>query len=344
MNKDVVSCDVCDKSVKTSQGSTSNLFGHLETHHPTQYAAVASKGTTPAASRKRKLDASSSKATNQPTLLSMIPYNKGNARHATIVEAVTRYLTSGCAAMYTVEKQSFIDLLKVLDPRFQCPGRNHFSQTAIPSAYMKLKAQVAEELKVPYVSLTTDGWSSLAKDPYISLTTHFIDDTWTLKTRCLSTMYAPDSHTADNLAQFTKAGLEEFGLYIINTVAMTTDSAANMIAACKNLGVQRVSCFGHILHNAVSTTLDKNQPIISLLRASRKIVSVFSFSFKFRSSLKKAQKELNLPSTQLVNDVCTRWGSKLNMLERLQTQLPAVEKLFNDGESATSMAAWPVCL
>lgn len=86
------------------------------------------------------------------------------------------------------------------------------------------------------ISLTTDGWSSISQDPYMSLTAHYINQDWELVTRCLKTEYHPESHTAENVADFIKDSLGEYGLRYGNVVTVTTDNAANMIAAVRNTG------------------------------------------------------------------------------------------------------------
>ena len=86
------------------------------------------------------------------------------------------------------------------------------------------------------VSLTSDGWSSVSKDSYMSLTAHYIDNEWNLVARTLKTQYHPESHTAVNLANFFKQGLHEYGLTTGTVVTMTTDSAANMVAAVREAG------------------------------------------------------------------------------------------------------------
>ena len=48
-------------------------------------------------------------------------------------------------------------------------------------------------------ALTTDGWSSLADDRYISLTCHFIDDSYIFQSLLLQTKHMPGSHTGENL-------------------------------------------------------------------------------------------------------------------------------------------------
>ena len=109
------------------------------------------------------------------------------------------------------------------------------------------------------ISVTTDGWTSITGDPYLSLTAHFITTDWHLTTRCLFTMYSPESHTADHISNFVKEGVHEYGLRIGNVVSITTDSAANMVAAARKLG--KFSCLLQwyselILYNCIGLMLD----------------------------------------------------------------------------------------
>ena len=232
--------------------------------------------------------------------------------------------------IHIVDKPVFKAMTKTLDPRFQCPGRNHFSQIAIPNMYKQAKTELIDELKgVKHVAVTADGWTSVARDQYVSLTTHCCLD-WKMKSACLAILYAPESHTGDYLAQFLRDGLKEFDIFTERVSAITTDSAKNMVSMGKKLQLPRVPCFGHVLHNAINSALSP-EPIENLLRSVRKLVSVFSFSNNLRQALAKAQKELHLKDNMLVNDVSTRWGSKLKMMERLKEQYPAVEKIFKNG-------------
>lgn len=49
-------------------------------------------------------------------------------------------------------------------------------------------------------------------------------------------MYSPESHTADHIANFVREGVQHYGLRTGNIVCITTDSAANMVAAARKLG------------------------------------------------------------------------------------------------------------
>ena len=86
------------------------------------------------------------------------------------------------------------------------------------------------------ISVTSDGWTSLTGDPYMSLTAHFVTPDFRLLTACLKTQYHPESHTAENIASFLEESIQEYGLRKGNIASMATDSAANMVAAAREAG------------------------------------------------------------------------------------------------------------
>ncbi|KAL4153991.1 hypothetical protein QTP88_001824 [Uroleucon formosanum] len=60
---------------------------------------------------------------------------------------------------------------------------------------------IKEELKdAKSVSCTSDCWSSIAQESYITVTAHFIDDQWCPKSYTLTTHKLEDRHTASNLS------------------------------------------------------------------------------------------------------------------------------------------------
>ncbi len=73
--------------------------------------------------------------------------------------------------------------------------------------------------------------------------------------------------------------LKEWELCPLKQVCLTTDSGANMVAAARNLGWTRISCFGHNLHSGVTKALDKDRKFERALGVARKIVSAFSCSW-----------------------------------------------------------------
>ena len=128
-------------------------------------------------------------------------YEKGSKRHKDITDAITFHLAKDMVPIYTVTIEGFKKMIRSLDKRYVIPPRTYFSQVATPDLYEKCRAKVETELsKVQYYAVTTDLWSSRTTEPYISLTVHFIDEDFELKSRCLQTAFFPENHTNENIA------------------------------------------------------------------------------------------------------------------------------------------------
>ena len=132
--------------------------------------------------------------------------------------------------IYTVTKEGFKKMIRSLDKRYIIPSRTYFSQVASPDLYEKCRAKVETEVSnVEYYAVTTDLWSSRTTEPYISLTVHFIDEDFKLKSRCLQTAFFPENHTSENIAAGLREAVAVWGLDETRQVCITTDNAANKI-------------------------------------------------------------------------------------------------------------------
>lgn len=79
-----------------------------------------------------------------------------------------------------------------------------------------------------FFSTTTDLWSSTTTEPCISLTVHFVNEEFELKSSCLQTPYFPDDHTGENIALGLREALAAWDLCEERQVAITTDNGTNM--------------------------------------------------------------------------------------------------------------------
>lgn len=61
----------------------------------------------------------------------------------------------------------------------------------------------------------------------------------------------------------------------------------------------------------------------------KKTVSTFSYSWKKRRELAEVQAQMNLPGHQLITESTTRWGSRLQMVERVLEQERALAKVLS---------------
>ena len=133
----------------------------------------------------------------------------------------------------------------------------------------------------------------------------------------------PEDHIGEHLQDALSKSFAEWGLDTIELVAITADNESNIKVACKLLTWMGVSCFGHNLDLAIIK--DLSDPWIDwVIGLCRKVVPSFSNSWKRQKELRKAQQQKNLPEKKLKGDVVTRWGSKVEMMQRVKEQQDAI--------------------
>ncbi|XDV32938.1 hypothetical protein PO909_003585 [Leuciscus waleckii] len=243
----------------------------------------------------------------------------------------------------TVEKPAFKAMLQTFDKQYVLPDRKYFSQTAIPEKYLSVKDGIIQDLKdIDHFSVTTDMWSSVNMMPYMSLTIHYLSANWELKSKCLETVFTPESHTSDNLAEALRSSFQEWSLDERKLVCITTDNGANIVAAVRKLGWTWLNCFGHNLHLAVTNAMKSEKDRTArAMGVCRHLVTAFSQSWQKKKKLQREQVEHNLPQHCLVLDCPTRWGTKQKMVARVLEQVPAIRRvLMDDRRSQHLIPTW----
>lgn len=301
------------------------MFQHLLKWHPREHAIV-----------KPSLTTISKKPATQLTLIQSIhkktKYTTSSQQHKTITDAMTRCIAESMLPVRLVDSVSFRDMVTALNPQYALPSRTHFRYVAIPALYNKVKLTVEEEMRnVTSYSLTMDAWSSVTTDPFLCVTAHYVDSDFFLKAKCLACVYVPEDHTGVNISKRVQEVLDEYKLTKEKLMAVTTDAGTNMVVALRELSVRRLTCFGHVLHNAITRALNKDNRISRTLGLCRKIVSAFSFSFKKRREFRIIQESLEVDQKTLKSDVSTRWGSMYKMLKSIKANHQAIQQLFSKG-------------
>ncbi len=246
-----VLCKTCRAKVATSSGNTTNLYRHLKNHHGNLHDECMMKKSGEKSSLVTQAH-SSKQTTIRASFASVIPYDKSSRRHREITTAITHYIGKDMVSVNMVPKDRFENLLHTLDRRYVISSRTYFNQVAIPQLCAECKEKVVTELKnVEYYATTTDMWSSRTTEPYLSLTVHFVNDNFELKSRCRQTAYFPTDHTGENIALGLRECLSSWGLNEEEQMCITTDNAANVIKAVELNQWTRLKCFGHRLHLAI---------------------------------------------------------------------------------------------
>ena len=116
------------------------------------------------------------------------------AKRQEIDNAVEDLIIKGLRPLSLVEDESFINLIKVCEPRYKVPSRATIVNR-LRKRYNDLSAQVKTELKsLDYCAITHDTWTSIATQNYGGLTVQYITPGWCLKSLCLETKELQDSH------------------------------------------------------------------------------------------------------------------------------------------------------
>ncbi|CAB4306765.1 unnamed protein product [Prunus armeniaca] len=176
------------------------------------------------------------------------------------------------------------------------------------------------------VCLTSDLWTSITTDGYLSLTAHFVDANWKLQKRILNFSFMPPPHSGVALCEkiyklLTSWGVEKKLFCMTLDNASSNDSFVMLLKGQLNLqnallmnGIFfHIRCCAHILNLIVQDGLKHIHDSVGKIRESIKYV---------RGSQGRKQKFLDCAAQVsldckkgLRQDVPTRWNSTFLMID-----------------------------
>lgn len=140
----------------------------------------------------------------------------------------------------------------LLTPTTPPPTRDYLTNKLIPSWYEIEKSNIITELsEVSYVALTSDGWTSIAQDHYLTVTAHYLVE-GKMRQKVLQTKAVYKAQTGIVIAEEIADVLTDFGIFD-KIVAVTVDNAANMDVAIHRLQFVKLGCFAHTLNLAAQS-------------------------------------------------------------------------------------------
>ncbi|KAI2645902.1 E3 SUMO-protein ligase ZBED1 [Labeo rohita] len=293
-----------------------NLSNHLRRRHAINIDIPAPKAASISGSDVR------SATPNLFGQLQSLPENTHRAK--AITASIARFICKDMCPYSVVENTGFREMINTLEPRYKIPSRQFFSEKCIPELYRSTKEELQLKLSQSVrVALTTDSWTSCSTESYVTITAHLISMNWQMQSFVLQTRTLNEAHTGKNIGELLRDACSEWTI-ADKSPALVTDNARNMIVAGKVAGfTPHITCFAHTL-NLVSQKAMKVSSAEQLLGKVRRIVSLFHRSSTATCTLKEKQQILGLPVHKLKQDVCTRWNSSVEMLERFLEQQTAI--------------------
>ena len=223
-----------------------------------------------------------------------------------------------------VAGEGFQDLIAFLEPEHHLPSATHFTHL-IQRRYEAVKEKMRGILQdcASFVAITADIWTSVATDSNLTVTAHYLNEGWEMKSIVSGTLPLLESHTANNLATWIKEMVEDTGIHTEKVVAFIHDNCRNIDNAGKALeseyGWYSQACAGHTLQLCVNAGLE-TPPIKHAVAAGRCLTTHFRKSEPALRALRSCQKDMIVEPHNLIQDINTRWNSMYYMIERLVEQ------------------------
>ena len=331
ISNDQVKCKLCNDCLKY-KGSTSSMMAHLRSKHPAllqpQVPSTTGSGLSFGASQ---VASPAAKAPTQQSISSFIaPQRRCNKnRSEAITTLLTKMIAKDLLPVSVVEGCGFRSLMDFVEPEYTVPSHQTMMRR-VNKMYGEVKDSLLKILRgQSFVAITTDAWTSLANDSYVTITAHYITKEWKMMSAFLDTSEMEEKHNAENLAirmQLISMDWDLDG----KISACVHDNASNIVAAgelCDEW--QDLPCFAHTLQLAINkgfAIADVN----ALIKAASRLVKFFKKSSQATTALQRFQVRAELPNHRLIQWCKTRWNSLYEMFNRLDEQKSAIQMVLSD--------------
>ena len=231
-------CKLCDKSLACVGGSTSGLMAHVRAVHPESVKSSPCR-------QQRTLGA-----------FGVGPHRPcSDSRQEQITGLISELIVANMLPVSLVESPEFRALLAFLEPAYKTPCRQTMT-TRLDTMAAKRRCELQNELQsdASAIAVTTDIWTSLANDPYISLTATYITPSWTIRTPTLANTLMDERHTQNNITA-RLADITADWEVAQKVVAVVHDGAANMRECGSRNGWMDVDCSAHKIHLCVTSAM-----------------------------------------------------------------------------------------
>ena len=195
----------------------------------------------------------------------------------------------------------FRELLWFLEPGYKDPGRTYLT-SQLRLLYDAKRAKVGESFRdATFISLTMDCWSSRAQQGFMTVTAHFVDDTWTyqavvLDTSPVITVDDDGNVVASRHKMRLPASWRELHrngvLHPKWRRSFTTTLQMSRQSDYDAVGAIDMGCATHTLQLAVNRGLDECRQITTMIAGASRLVGHFRHSVIATKALEAKQESM----------------------------------------------------
>jgi len=308
----VVSCKLCNVQLVYGN-STGAMNNHLKAKHPSGTSADKAK------QGQRTME----------TFVSPLVRRCPPSRAVEITDLLADMIATDLLPLSSVDGHGFRRLMEFVEPGYQMPHRKALT-TRLEKRYKECAEKIKAELnEARAVAITTDGWTAVTTESYITVTCHYVRQ-WQLKSSVLQTRSVEERHTATNLAELLNTAVDEWGIKG-KVVACVHDNASNITLANTPAFVdwQSCPCFAHTLQLSILDGM-RTAKVDEIVPTCNKLVAHFHHSTVATKALEVKQRLLMVPKHRLIQSCTTRWNSICAMFERLYEQQSSIAAVLSD--------------
>lgn len=229
-----------------------------------------------------------------------------------------------------VNRPGFRDFVAALDNRYELPLKKTIMKTMIPELVEEIKHKVKLDVVIAsYFSLSVECWKYRETQSYLTVSAHFIKDSWEMSSIVLETFDCADERTETNLASNLKRITDEWGI-TDRVVALLSDSPDEVVSSASLVnGWEELTCFGHILNEVMVGALEFVPELVRIQKKAAEAVSYFDLNAKASEMLSAVQQQHSLPVHRLKPEKPQRfWTSTYAMFARMVEQYEAVNTVL----------------
>jgi len=270
-------------------------------------------------------------------------------------ECLLDWMVSSYQPFSAIQNDSFRKMVHSLNKKAPVIGEDKI-RSLMSMKYFETMQSITKIVKGKDVALTTDAWTSIAKEGYVTCTLHFIEPlTWTLHDFSLGIFKKDGTSTAIDVVRYAEDQMKKFSVSYPQLTCIVTDTESTMIAAGRLFKEKSVEaggttswhgCIDHKLELVTKLAFKDTPESNGTMAACRAIVTFFNSSSQATEKLKEKTKARLGTALTVIQDVVTRWWSTFSMCERLLRLRNTLTVMHLDGDMRLFLteAQWTVVM